>query len=105
MSIRTISARSSDEEAAPQPRSVRCSPVLVGGASASMLWTPTSSSLRMELVVGRVVKAHGVSGEIVVEVRTDDPDTRFAAGSLLTGRPAKGEPAREYTIESSREHG
>jgi 16S rRNA processing protein RimM len=59
----------------------------------------------MELVVGRVVKAHGVSGEIVVEVRTDDPDNRFAAGSLLTGKPAKGEPAREYTIESSREHG
>jgi 16S rRNA processing protein RimM len=59
----------------------------------------------MELVVGRVVKAHGVCGEIVVEVRTDDPDTRFAAGSLLTGKPAKGEPVREYTIESSREHG
>ena len=33
----------------------------------------------MELVVGRVAKAHGVSGEIVVDVRTDDPDGRFVA--------------------------
>jgi 16S rRNA processing protein RimM len=59
----------------------------------------------MDLVVGRVVKAHGVSGELVVEVRTDDPGNRFAAGSTLTGKPAKGGPAREYTVESSREHG
>ena len=59
----------------------------------------------MELVVGRVVKAHGVSGELVVDVRTDDPDNRFAAGSILTGKPPQGGPAREYTIESSREHG
>ncbi len=36
----------------------------------------------MDLVVGRVAKAHGVTGEIIVEVRTDDPDTRFAAGVL-----------------------
>ena len=34
----------------------------------------------MDLVVGRVVKAHGVTGEVVVDVRTDDPDTRFAPG-------------------------
>jgi 16S rRNA processing protein RimM len=59
----------------------------------------------MELVVGRVMKAHGVSGELVVDVRTDDPDNRFAPGSTLTGKPSQGGPTREYTIESSREHG
>ncbi len=59
----------------------------------------------MELVVGRVAKAHGVSGELVVEVRTDDPDSRFAAGSTLTAKPARGRPPRNYTIESVREHG
>ena len=32
----------------------------------------------MELVVGRVVKAHGITGELVVDVRTDDPQERFA---------------------------
>ena len=58
----------------------------------------------MELVVGRVVKAHGVAGELVVEVRTDDPDSRFAPGSVLLGRPREG-PQREHTVESVRAHG
>jgi len=40
-----------------------------------------------------------------VEVRTDDPDSRFAAGSTLTGRPARGGSPREYAIDSVREHG
>jgi 16S rRNA processing protein RimM len=59
----------------------------------------------MELVVGRVVKAHGVTGEVVVEIRTDDPDQRFAPGTILRGRPAGGGATREYTIESLRQHG
>lgn len=59
----------------------------------------------MDLVVGRVVKAHGITGEVVVDVRTDDPDARFAPGTSLRGRPAKGGAEREYTIESMREHG
>ncbi|MGV9796966.1 ribosome maturation factor RimM [Mycobacterium sp. NPDC003449] len=58
----------------------------------------------MDLVVGRVVKAHGVSGEIVVEVRTDDPDDRFAPGIILRGR-ARGGAQRSFTVESVREHG
>ncbi|MEI7915162.1 MAG: ribosome maturation factor RimM [Mycobacteriaceae bacterium] len=37
----------------------------------------------MELVVGRIAKPHGVTGELVVEVRTDDPDDRFAVGNRL----------------------
>ncbi|MDF2582178.1 MAG: rRNA processing protein RimM, partial [Mycobacterium sp.] len=32
----------------------------------------------MELVIGRVAKAHGVTGEVVIDVRTDDPAQRFA---------------------------
>src|ERR1700730_9743892 len=59
----------------------------------------------MDLVVGRVVRAHGVSGELVVEVRTDDPDSRFAAGSTLRGKPVSGGSAGEYTVESVRERG
>ncbi|KKW64628.1 ribosome maturation factor RimM [Mycolicibacterium elephantis] len=59
----------------------------------------------MDLVVGRVVKAHGVTGELVVEVRTDEPDERFAAGATLRGRSAKGAPERQYVIESVRPHG
>ncbi|WP_433525649.1 ribosome maturation factor RimM [Nocardia pseudovaccinii] len=58
----------------------------------------------MELVVGRVAKSHGVRGELVVEVRTDDPDARFAPGVRLRGRAARSEEVREFTVESAREH-
>jgi 16S rRNA processing protein RimM len=58
----------------------------------------------MDLVVGRVVKAHGVSGEVVVEVRTDDPDTRFAPGAQLRAQPRGGGPQRMYVVDSAREH-
>jgi 16S rRNA processing protein RimM len=59
----------------------------------------------MDLVVGRVVKAHGITGEVVVEIRTDDPDTRFAPGSSLRGRPSRGGPESRYHVESVRVHG
>jgi 16S rRNA processing protein RimM len=59
----------------------------------------------MDLVVGRVVKAHGIAGEVVVEIRTDDPDTRFAPGSSLRGRPSRGGPESRYVVESVRDHG
>jgi len=58
----------------------------------------------MDLVVGRVVKAHGITGEVVVDIRTDDPDLRFAPGTTLRGRAAKGGPERRYVVESAREH-
>jgi len=60
----------------------------------------------MELVVGRVVKAHGITGEVVVEVRTDDPDSRFAPGTRLRAkRPRDGGQARSIVVESARDHG
>ncbi|SEH86383.1 16S rRNA processing protein RimM [Mycolicibacterium rutilum] len=59
----------------------------------------------MDLVVGRVIKAHGVTGEVVVDVRTDDPDARFAPGAVLRGRPGRGGVEREFVIESARAHG
>lgn len=37
----------------------------------------------MQLVVGRIGRAHGVLGEATIEVRTDDPDLRFAVGEKL----------------------
>jgi 16S rRNA processing protein RimM len=44
------------------------------------------------LVVGRVGRPQGVRGEVTVEVRTDDPDARFAAGSVLLTEPAERGP-------------
>ncbi|ASW86597.1 ribosome maturation factor RimM [Mycobacterium intracellulare] len=59
----------------------------------------------MELTVGRVVKAHGIGGEIVVEIRTDDPDARFATGNALRGKASRGGGERDFVVESAREHG
>jgi 16S rRNA processing protein RimM len=59
----------------------------------------------MELVVGRVAKAHGVTGEVVVDVRTDDPDARFTAGKTLRARASRGGGERDVVIETVREHG
>jgi 16S rRNA processing protein RimM len=59
----------------------------------------------MDLVVGRVVKAHGVTGEVAVDVRTDDPEGRFAPGVVLRGRPSRGGTEREFVVESVRAHG
>ncbi|WNG84024.1 ribosome maturation factor RimM [Mycobacterium sp. ITM-2016-00316] len=59
----------------------------------------------MELVIGRIAKAHGVTGEVVVDVRTDDPEARFARGSVLRGRKPRGGPERSFVIDTVREHG
>ncbi len=37
----------------------------------------------MQLVVGRIGRAHGVLGEATVQVQTDDPDLRFKVGAKL----------------------
>jgi 16S rRNA processing protein RimM len=43
------------------------------------------------VVVGRIGRPHGVRGLATVEVRTDDPDLRFATGQvLLTDPPSRG---------------
>ncbi|MBY8854620.1 ribosome maturation factor RimM, partial [Saccharothrix sp. MB29] len=44
----------------------------------------------MDVVVGRVAKAHGISGELAVDVRTDSPETRFAPGSVLAAKLRDG---------------
>jgi 16S rRNA processing protein RimM len=61
----------------------------------------------MELVVGRVVKAHGVTGELVVDARTDDPEARFAPGIALRARASRnrGGQDRSFVVESARDHG
>jgi 16S rRNA processing protein RimM len=55
----------------------------------------------MQLAVGRVLRPHGVRGELVVEVRTDDPELRLAAGAVLATEPAAAGP---LTVVRSRWH-
>lgn len=54
----------------------------------------------MDLVVGRLGRPHGVHGEISVEVRTDEPELRFAKGSRLSLK----ESNNQLTVLSSRWH-
>jgi 16S rRNA processing protein RimM len=48
----------------------------------------------MDLVIGRIGRAHGVGGEVTVELRTDDPDARFAPDAVLRTDPAERGPLR-----------
>lgn len=56
------------------------------------------------MIIGRVRKAHGLRGELVVEAITDEPDAVFAPGRrVFAGTPA-GQPAsppREMTVKSA----
>lgn len=58
----------------------------------------------MDLVIGRVVKTHGVRGELVVDVRTDAPEERFAVGVRLRGRAPKGGAENHYEVTAARPH-
>ena len=44
----------------------------------------------MRIVVGRVGRPHGIRGEVVIGVRTDEPDLRFAVGATLDVRNSPG---------------
>ena len=47
------------------------------------------------IIVGRVRKAHGVRGDLVVEPLTDDPDAVFSPGRRLLAGTTTGDPARD----------
>jgi 16S rRNA processing protein RimM len=41
----------------------------------------------MLVVVGRVGRAHGIRGQVTVDVRTDEPEARLAPGAVLLTDP------------------
>ncbi|MER7999679.1 ribosome maturation factor RimM [Streptomyces sp. NPDC095613] len=55
----------------------------------------------MQLVVARIGRAHGIRGEVTVEVRTDEPELRLGPGAVLATDPASAGP---LTIETGRVH-
>ncbi|MFJ5886467.1 ribosome maturation factor RimM [Kitasatospora cineracea] len=55
----------------------------------------------MQLVVGRIGRAHGIRGDVSVEVRTDEPELRLGPGAVLLTDPAATGP---LTVESGRVH-
>ena len=50
------------------------------------------------MVVGRVGRAHGVRGEVSVEVRTDAPERRFVPGAHFTTDPSGAGPLVLSTV-------
>lgn len=53
------------------------------------------------VVVGRLGRPHGIRGEVTVEIRTDEPELRFAPGSSLF---VQGGTRKPLTIESVKWH-
>lgn len=60
----------------------------------------------MRLAVARIGKAHGIRGEVTVEVRTDRPRERFVPGARFTVVPPSGATGlpRTLLLESVRDH-
>jgi 16S rRNA processing protein RimM len=63
-----------------------------------------------DVVVGRIGKAHGIRGEVSVELRTDEPERRFAEGAVLRteaprgGLPQGAERPAVLTVHATRWH-
>jgi len=55
----------------------------------------------MQIAVGQILRAHGIRGEVIVVVRTDEPGVRFAPGSVLPTEPPERGP---LTVAASRWH-
>ena len=55
----------------------------------------------MQIAVGQIVRAHGIRGEVLVAVRTDEPDVRFAPGAVLATEPSERGP---LTVAAARWH-
>jgi len=55
----------------------------------------------MQVTVGRIGRPHGIRGDVVVGVRTDEPELRFAVGSRLDTDPPDIGP---LTVAATRWH-
>jgi 16S rRNA processing protein RimM len=53
------------------------------------------------VTVGRIGRAHGIKGEVGIDVRTDEPDRRFADGAVLV---TDAKVSRTLTVAASRWH-
>lgn len=54
----------------------------------------------VEVVVGVIGKAHGIRGEVTIDLRTDEPERRFVVGATFA-REGDGKP---LTVKSVRQH-
>jgi 16S rRNA processing protein RimM len=61
--------------------------------------TSDSDSELVEILVGKIGRAHGLRGDVFLEVRTDEPERRFAPGTRFSTRRG------ELVLDSTRWHG
>jgi 16S rRNA processing protein RimM len=53
----------------------------------------------VRVIVGRIGRPHGIRGEVLIGVRTDEPDLRFAVGASLDAGPtADGDSAADQIL-------
>lgn len=62
----------------------------------------TSDADTIEVVVGRIGKPHGLRGEVTIDVRSDEPERRFAAGTSLRAAPRSGSASTLTTVTVTR---
>ena len=55
----------------------------------------------MKVTVAKLGRAHGLAGEIAVEVRTDIPDRRFTVGAVFETDPASAGPLTIKRVRST----
>jgi len=60
----------------------------------------------VRVIVGRIGRPHGIRGEVVIGVRTDEPDLRFTVGATLGSGPTSDgdNPSGQLTVASARWH-
>ena len=60
----------------------------------------------MRVIVGRIGRPHGIRGEVVIGVRTDEPDLRFVVGATLqvTEHDQESAGGEQLTVASARWH-
>lgn len=56
----------------------------------------------LEVVVGRIGKPHGIKGEVTVDVRSDEPERRYADGAVLLAQAPRGSAFAHTTLTVTR---
>jgi 16S rRNA processing protein RimM len=58
----------------------------------------------VRVIVGRIGRPHGIRGEVIVGVRTDEPDLRFTVGASLDAGPTADGDTQVLRVAAKRWH-
>jgi 16S rRNA processing protein RimM len=81
--------------------SMLTSSLVAAAVAGAASWPGHPSRLAVQtIIVGVIGRAHGVRGEVAVELRTDEPERRFAPGQILGEEGG----SRIFTVQTARDH-